>query len=102
MKTNDTGDPLPSCNFDAIYDRTLHDGEVEGPCPVWCSPSGVVTYVGDPDIVLFGAHPPDFYSVHIHCRAGGTDCVGDFKTAEDARHYIEYIEAKVTYLKGFE
>lgn len=105
MKTNECGDPLPSVYFDALYDPALHDGEVEGPTAVWCSGDGSVEHTEDD---LSGAHwppdlgPPSFYSVYLHCRAGGVECVGDLETVRQARDLITLFKASITYRKGFE
>lgn len=111
MKTNETGAPLPAIYFHSLYDPTIHDGEVEGPYPVWCDISGSVEHVGEegdtqillPDGSVWGnSRPPEFYSVYLHCRAGGTDCVADCTTLEQATQAMHMIEASITYQKGFE
>lgn len=110
MKTNESGDPLPTCYFDTLYDPTIHDGELEGPYPVWCDADGHVEHVGEegdtqillPDGAVSDTRPPDFYSVYLHCRAGGTDCVADCATVAQALDMMQLIKASITYRKGFQ
>lgn len=32
-------------------------------------------------------HEADLWSTYVHCKAGGTECVGDFATEQDAQLY---------------
>lgn len=37
---------------------------------------------------------PDFYSVYVHVKEGGIDCVGDFQLAPDAEAYAQKLAQK--------
>lgn len=54
--------------------------EIHGVCKVPGGPEGLCE-VNDEE--------PDFYSVYVHLKAGGIDCIGDFQLLPDASAYAE-------------
>ncbi len=79
----------------ASQDFTFYDGVEVHPCAVWIDPQdgseNVVTLDGEPDDPA-----PAFWSVYLHCRTGGVECVCDCPTPEAAermRSALDYLVA---------
>lgn len=81
--------------IEAVYDPLRHDGNLEGPYAVWEDGDGNVEHVTDDPSDFDNA---DHFSIFIHCRAGGTETVGDFRTQAEAEGYRDVYAAN--FLRG--
>ena len=70
--------------IEAVYNPAIHDGDLENVHAVCEDESGnVIDSDDDPEFMDMG----DYFSVFLHLRDGGMECVGDFKTQALADTY---------------
>jgi len=69
---------------ESVYDPELHDGDLENVHAICLDFDGsIIDSDDDLEFMEFG----DYFSVFLHLRDGGMDCVGNFKTLKEAQAY---------------
>lgn len=83
--------------IERVYNPELHDGDLENVHAICEDSDGnVIDSDDDPEFMHMG----DYFSVFLHLRAGGMDCIGGFATVEEATAYRDGHATEFLKLKG--